>query len=1677
MANGGLAKLKLETEIVGDKDVITGLENVSVAVDRSATATKTATQRMAADMDRTAAASAGLTTVIRSMASAIAATASAMASWKMTEYIQDAARYAARVVTLGVAMTVAGNNAGYTAMQTSAYEKQIKTMGITTEASREAIVKMSASQMDLSKSSQLARIAQDAAVVGNINSSEAFSRMIQGIRSGEVEILRNIGISVQFEAGYKATAATLGKTTDALTEQEKTQSRVNQVLAEGSKMQGIYEAAMGTTGKQLTSITRYTDELKLSFGEAFAPALGVLVEETTDKLKALLKHFEDNRGAYKEFAGDLAGIVRAVAHPIDTIQKFAYSPFEGTAVEERSGIEAQNRLNTEAANKTLAEAKERQRIRLAQEAQAAARQEAARTAAEKAAEAEIGNYNQFVEKYNAIISKMEESDPTLTKYAQSWQKIANEQAAHTLQHPKQAADFEEVYNWVRKETEARQERLDILEREGRDDNADNWAKMYGAAAKSMEAFYKEESARSRLSIENQLAAIDTQEKFFQLSAGEAAEKRISLLQQALDLENESYENAAEDSLLREELLRTITTTNAKLLEQQRILADQGAVGAAESALREYSRAAADVGSQTKGVVTDFLKGMEDALVKFVRHGKLEFRSLVDSMLDDIARMTVKQSITGPLSNWLAGLINGSGSNSSSGGGLGSLLSSFSSGNSGSGYLSGIVSLLGGGASSAAVGAGSYGVLASDAGYTWAAPAFGETAAASGSSAASSAGSGAMGAGYGPYIAGAIYTYQWMSDYFGSGGAWNKKTDDQKAAVQWGNNVSAGGAMWLDSLTGGGLFGSGWQNKSGGLAMQIVDGVLSSQQYTEQSRKKSWWRGSESRYLYDDLNPLFEDFLSSRFNGLMGGITGALGGDLGKLKNLNVAQQSISLSGKSDSEIQTAIDKYFADMVNVAIKAVYPELDKFAKHGEDAAATLNRVYNNLKTVNQVLNILGVASYDFSVQGVKSADALINAFGGLEKAGQAIEKYYSSGLFSDIEQQQFKLQIAQSTIAETFGRLGLDVPKTNEEFRNLVKQQLSLGESGATAAAALMQVAPIFSTVTSAVQEMATKTSESSKKIIEAAKKTLTDSLSTAADLLGTLKAMLTGPLAALSPEEAYRQAKALFATADATNAGARGTSLLEASRSYNASGVAYQTDYAAVTSRLAQLAETAPTLSDVDRQINLLTEIRTAIEKGDAQQLAALQVTFDAAQITMGLAGNSLSAALTGIQSVLNTPITAGTASPALTGQISALQSAIDTSITSGTASPALAGQIATLQATLNNNGQPLTGTAATAINVALAAIQAAMNGVISPQIAQTTIGSAYATIQAAMNGTISSTVASTGISNQYALLQQAINKTITGSAAVTGLNTTYGIVQAALNGTISAADAEAAIKREYDSITGALTTGVSGALTSVSTALADFNRTMAASVTETQKGLQNFVVALEVMQAYPIQKAAFDTQLQALNSGPTTNYAAQAAALYAPVKATYDRGVAAGLTTLTAPVDPTSTAYSDERMKRLASQYAQTASEMSVGAKPYDKRYDLYPDGRIDYNDVWLWQWFASSTLPWSVAFAGLPAFAGGTSGLDADGPVYAHKYEKIIDPVSSQILSRYGIKISSEGSTDNRALAEEVKQLRAELKALLSAGLKLDQAGYAEIVEQLKQGNKDLKTAASGTTLAKRAA
>lgn len=216
-----------------------------------------------------------------------------LATLKMADFAKDTVMAAARYETLGVSMNRAGRNAGYLPSQMVLFEKQLESQGIAMNEAREVLTSMAAAYMDLSKAAELASAAQDVAVAAGLNSSETFASMVRAIKSGEVEILRTLGLNVQFEASYKSLAQQLHKSTNALTEQEKMQARVNVVLEASRGYSALYAEAMTTAGKQITSFPRYWQNMQDELGKSQLPAVSQLIQDATKRMKDFTEAVKD----------------------------------------------------------------------------------------------------------------------------------------------------------------------------------------------------------------------------------------------------------------------------------------------------------------------------------------------------------------------------------------------------------------------------------------------------------------------------------------------------------------------------------------------------------------------------------------------------------------------------------------------------------------------------------------------------------------------------------------------------------------------------------------------------------------------------------------------------------------------------------------------------------------------------------------------------------------------------------------------------------------------------------------------------------------------------------------------------------------------------------------------------------------------------------------------------------------------------------------------------------------------------------------------------------------------------------------------------------------------------------------------------------------------------------------
>jgi len=200
-----------------------------------------------------------------------------------TEAISTAARYQELVMVA----RMLGQQQGYNISQTDGFIKSLRESGIEADIAAQTVIEFSRYNLDMAKSLDIARVAQDAAVVSESNSSETLKRLIYGITTQQTEVLKTAGLNVNFAASFDEVAKSLGKTSKELTTEERILAATNAVLKEGEKIAGAYELAMESPSKQLRSLPRYINDIMLSLGTPFLDAFGTVVETMTYFAKSI----------------------------------------------------------------------------------------------------------------------------------------------------------------------------------------------------------------------------------------------------------------------------------------------------------------------------------------------------------------------------------------------------------------------------------------------------------------------------------------------------------------------------------------------------------------------------------------------------------------------------------------------------------------------------------------------------------------------------------------------------------------------------------------------------------------------------------------------------------------------------------------------------------------------------------------------------------------------------------------------------------------------------------------------------------------------------------------------------------------------------------------------------------------------------------------------------------------------------------------------------------------------------------------------------------------------------------------------------------------------------------------------------------------------------------------------
>jgi hypothetical protein len=238
---------------------------------------------------------------------------------------------ASRVQELDIAMKAIGRSTGLGYEAINKASNGIRKMGIELGASQQIAIEFAQNNLEMAKAADVARVAQDLAVIGQKNSTDTTQLLTRAIITGRTELLKSSGIQKSAGQMYEEFAAKAGKSAQSLTAVEKQTAVLNGVLKEGEKVFGTYEAAMLAPGKVMRSFKRITNDISVELGKSVVVGFGPVIKSAYDMVKAFGSAMRENEG-FKNALGALGVILTRLAAPLVNMFDYLKDFIEGIEI-------------------------------------------------------------------------------------------------------------------------------------------------------------------------------------------------------------------------------------------------------------------------------------------------------------------------------------------------------------------------------------------------------------------------------------------------------------------------------------------------------------------------------------------------------------------------------------------------------------------------------------------------------------------------------------------------------------------------------------------------------------------------------------------------------------------------------------------------------------------------------------------------------------------------------------------------------------------------------------------------------------------------------------------------------------------------------------------------------------------------------------------------------------------------------------------------------------------------------------------------------------------------------------------------------------------------------------------------------------------------------------------------
>lgn len=160
-------------------------------------------------------------------------------------------------------------------------------------ANRAMLLGVGGTAEEIGKLMDTARVRSNAM---GLTTQQAFNDIVTGIGRNSAQILDNLGIVIDTDLAYQKYADSLGKTTAALTDQERKQAMINAVIADTEQLVNDVADSGGDAASHFERMDAALTNAKAAMGELFQPAMVIVAQAIADAADAAAEGMKNMTG-------------------------------------------------------------------------------------------------------------------------------------------------------------------------------------------------------------------------------------------------------------------------------------------------------------------------------------------------------------------------------------------------------------------------------------------------------------------------------------------------------------------------------------------------------------------------------------------------------------------------------------------------------------------------------------------------------------------------------------------------------------------------------------------------------------------------------------------------------------------------------------------------------------------------------------------------------------------------------------------------------------------------------------------------------------------------------------------------------------------------------------------------------------------------------------------------------------------------------------------------------------------------------------------------------------------------------------------------------------------------------------------------------------------------------------